>query len=99
MTVDTNRRPNYPNAKKPITGSYGGCGVLKCFSSLNCAVWRREALLQLDWRMIPVFPATDQHISRQLKTKGWKLGVCRDVPCIHHYLQARRHIDKRWRRA
>jgi hypothetical protein len=99
MTVDAKWRPNYPNCKKPITGSYSGVGVLKCFSSLNCAIWRREALAQLDWRTIPVFPATDQHISRQLQRKGWKLGLSKDVLCVHHFCMARRHVDRRWQRA
>ncbi len=59
------------------------------WSSLTCVAWRTEALRQVDWSKVRLFPATDQDLSRELVARGWTLTCYPECTCVHHFTRAR----------
>lgn len=99
LTVDRAGVMNYPTKNRRRPAPFPGDARLehsRPWTSLNCGCWRTEALRGLDWSTIPEFPATDQHISRQLLRQGWQLCIAKEQTCVHHMAGAR--VALKWPR-
>jgi len=103
MTVTPEGEPTYPNVyrtSRPIPHPTDP-RVLRvgAQTSLNCGCWRTAALRKIDWARIPLFPAVDREISRQVLGAGWELLLAPNIECVHLHARARRNLPPPWHQA
>jgi len=68
------------------------------YQSLCCVAWRTSAVREVDWSMIPPWPAIDKLLSWQLMRRGWDMCISPVYGCIHYDLKARGHLPAHMRR-
>jgi hypothetical protein len=68
------------------------------FQSLCCVAWRTDAVRDVDWSMIPPWPAIDKLLTWQLLKRGWDLCISPVYGCIHYDLHARAALPLHLRR-
>ena len=91
LTLNARGRPGYPATSKTLAPwpADERLRVQSPWSSLTCVAWRAEALRQVDWSRVRMFPATDQDLSRELVARGWTLTCYPECTCVHHFTRAR----------
>ena len=95
LSVDRRGVVNYPCKHRRRPAPFAADSRLehsRPWTSLNCGCWRTEALRQINWSLVPDWPATDQVISRQLLKLGWHLCIAKKQTCVHWIANARKEL-------
>lgn len=93
-SLDKQGLPNYPTDKKPRIPYSGSDGLwhIRPSTSLSCVCWRADAWRQLDWSLVPDFPACDKMIGQQLGRKHWAFCIAPAYKCTHLFARARKDL-------